>query len=714
VAEYLDPVVAEFTGDNSGLLSSIAESQAAMEAFAASAPTLGQSASPSGGAAEEAAAGLQAGAAAALAANAPEPEDFAPLIDAARAAGEKSGKELGRNLTEAEVAALSDQDFERLYGNLQASAGEAGRAAGTNLGRNLTEAEVAALGDDEFDTYLTHLRDTAQEASQAMEASAAGGGEAMAERWAGWAAEAEQAGAEAEIAGQEVEDLGNKTEDAGRKAAASRTNWLALGAGFLAVTAGPLLLSSAIVGVGYEIANLGGEARGQLQIVEENFRSAAAQASQAFEPAIQNITAGLDTMVHRIEPQMAEMFVQLRGPAQAFASGLEGSIEQGMQAAIPAVQAMGPVIAQVAGDLGPLFQGVAGFVTEMAGAFTGNGGNQWLGELADDMGRLLPVAGELVGEIGSGLLPILDAAANVARILGDVLNGLGSPIDTMIVGGIAVGRAWSMLTSGVDTAVTAWNKSVDVLEAVSGWISTHLGLTQADTVATAEAAVAQEAKATFTGEAAVADQAAAVAAGEAAVAIEAEGVAAAGAAVEMGAFLAALGPLVAIAGGAIIGWTVGVNIGDGLKSGLSSAWGDISGAMSDMAHGIENAFNDPLGIASPSTVMAARGQDVAAGVAQGIGAGAPMANAAAAAMANGMTTAFATGVSGGGGGYGPPSSSFGGGGGGGTSVYLTVQVTSPLGTPQEVADALLPIVQQINIDNGQSMFSHTGLKGGRF
>lgn len=682
--DYLDPIVAAIVGDNSGVLATIAETQAAMSEFAASAPTIGQF-GPQGAGAEEAAAALQAGTAAAMAAQ--SAQNFAPLKEAAGAAGKDAGEELGRNLTEAEVAALSDDEFDQYVQRLQDTAAEAGQQAGTRFGQNMTQAQTAAAGD--------------------------GGGAAMEARWAGFAQEAEaaqEAAAAVEEEGRAEEEAGTKAEEAGRKAADARTNWMLLGGVSLAVTAGPLALSAAIVGIGYEIANLGGEARGQMQIVDEVFRSSAAQAAQAFEPAVQNITSEFTGLARAVEPQMATMFMELRGPAEAFASDVGTSIKDGMQAAIPAVQAMGPVIAQIGADLDPLVEGMAGFVSEMAGAFTANGGNQWLAGLADDMGRLMPVVGELVGEVGSGLLPILDGAANVARILGDVLNGLGSPIDTMIIGGIAVARTWNLVTTGVDSAVNMWNKAVDALESVSGWISTHIGLTQADATATAAAATETEGMATALAAEGLAAEESTAGSAAAATGITAIGVAAIEAAAELATFLLDLAPFLALG---YIGFEAGEALGNAISSGMDSSQGNVHQSAYNLGQSVQSGFNSSLQIASPSRVMTQGGQDAAAGVEVGLAAGMPGVNSAASAMGTSMAAAFATSVSGGGagGGYGP---SYGGGGGGGVTNYVTIHVEAPLASASasEIVDAILPALQDSNLLNGQSMASHTGWKGG--
>jgi hypothetical protein len=77
----------------------------------------------------------------------------------------------------------------------------------------------------------------------------------------------------------------------------------------------------------------------------------------------------------------------------------------------------------------------------------------------------------------------------------------------------------------------------------------------------------------------------------------------------------------------------------GLVHGAESLLGDVAHIGSDVAHTLEGAFKDALGIFSPSTVMFAHGQNVAIGVAEGVIAATPRVIAAMNRMAMAMREA---------------------------------------------------------------------------
>ena len=95
-----------------------------------------------------------------------------------------------------------------------------------------------------------------------------------------------------------------------------------------------------------------------------------------------------------------------------------------------------------------------------------------------------------------------------------------------------------------------------------------------------------------------------------------------------------------IAAGLSAAWTtltstlpaMGAAIVSGIVSGLTSAWSSLTSSVSSMAEGVKGAFRKALGIASPSRVFAAYGQQTAAGYAQGVDRGGDEAEGAVRAL----------------------------------------------------------------------------------
>lgn len=683
---YLDPVVAKFTGDNADLLATIAESEGALEEYANSSPEQG----PVG----------------------PSESDLAA--------------------NEADALAAAQQ---RVADTAQESQGAVEEAA-TATEQLGSEAERASVGVEDmsarFESFANEERDAqaaaAQEAQYLSDLSAQFGAVSASSK-----------------------DAENATKDAGDAAKTASVNWMALGiaAGVaeFGIGAGVLGMSAAIVGAGYLIADFGGEAKGDLQQVEDAFRSTATQAAAVFQPALQQITQTLTGMAQEVEPEMAQMFQALSGPAESFFQGLAVSAEDGMSALVPAIQQMGPLIGSITGDLDPLLTGIAGFVQQMAAAFEAGGGQQELAQLAQEIGQLLPVVGELTGEVGAGLLPIMEALTPILTAAGNVLNALGPQGDTAVAAVLLLVQGMRLLQPVVgllDQGITlvaeaTANYTADLaaqadVAQIAAAGNEGLAVETEAAAAAAETAgpVYEQLAIEFEMEGVAAEGAGAETAA-AAVEIEAAGVAADEAAFSIGALALELLPWVAAA--AVAGFAAeelvnhwqtvanffeqlgsdmfsfGENLVDGLAQGIESAWQTVLAPVENLINGVKGAFTSMLGINSPSTVAMGYGQDTGEGYALGLegvtgrvtGASAALAASAAA----GLGTASAAVPAGG---------SAGSGSQGGTTVQVTMNfanVPFSVASASEIEQLLLPVLQQLDIRNGTNMttLATTGGRG---
>lgn len=593
-----------------------------------------------------------------------------------------------------------------------AMAGTAGAAEQTAAAMAEAEQAAAMSADELAEAIQGPLAVTDEEIQAtivATEELAAASGELAAELEVVNAAAEELVVSLAEVtaaedaAGRGADDAGSKTKAAGDAARDASTNWMMLGLAAAAVEfgigGGVLALSAAVVGIGYLISDFGGEAKGDLQEVEGAFRDTASQAAQAWAPALQEITQGLTSTVRDVEPQMSAMFSELQGPAEQFFAGLDQAAEQGMSALVPAIAQMGPLISSITSDLGPLAQGAAEFGQDMSQAFEAGGGQQGLAQLAQEIGQLLPVLGQLVGEMGAGLLPIAEALTPVLEGAANVLNALGPNFITVAGGAYLAYQAWQQINSVSGSLING-------LEKLSGWLAT-------DAVEQTEVGVTAE-------EATVGLEAEAVAAEEA-------GLAFAAAAIEMLPIVAAAAAVGLAAYELIDHWsdvvsffqnliaesfTWGENLVSGIGQGIESTWQTVIQPIETLVSGVENEFRTGFGIFSPSTMTREFGQNLGQGAALGIFDSIGGVEEAASSMTTRTMAAFGSGAAVAPSfGYAAPSAGGGSGGGGQTIVNLTVNVTSPFGTPPEVAEAVMSAVQQLNINNGTSMLSHNGLKG---
>ena len=706
MADYLDPVVAQFVGDNSDLLATIAESQGAMSEFAETAPGLGQS-------------NLQA------------PE-------AATAAGEQAGEEFGQAFVEQagnEIEANGEQELagvesealaasqQELAGSLgeSAEAAETATAATEGLGEAATvtglSAQNLAASFTAFQNEAANAAAETQQETQYLSQLAAQMGDAATQSKAAEAA----------------------TKDAGDAAKDASVSWMALAIAGAAVEVGigtgVLGLSAAMVGISYLLADFGGEAKGDLQEVEDAFRSTATQAAASFAPAAQEITQTLTGMVQSVEQPMAEMFQAISGPVEDFFDGLATSVEQGMDAMVPAVEQMGPLIASISTDLGPLAQGVAGFMQEMAAAFEAGGGQQELAQLASEIGQLLPVVGQLVGEVGAGLLPIAEALTPVLTAVGNVLNELGPNFDTL-VGVVLLGaEAFKILSPVLDLVDQGVGLVMSVTAEYTGQLAEQAALAGVAAAGNEELATTTTEAGTAAGTAApefeamaVGVEAEGVAAGEAAAtneiaatATEAAGVAADEAAFSIGALAVEFIPLVAavalatFAGYELVSnWSTiasffsnlgsemlgfGEDVVNGFVQGIESAWQTAIQPVEDLIDGVKNAFTSALGIFSPSTVTREYGLNTGQGFALGLNDSMDLVHGGAASLAAAAASGLGGATAGG--------AAIGGAGALGSSaqgaMQVTINITQPLGTPAEIEAAIMPVIQQLNLRNGTDM-----------
>lgn len=683
--DYLDPVVVRLTGDNADLLADIAESQGALEEFSQSGPeSSGTDVSESDLAANEADA--LAAAQQRVAAAAQESEG---AISEASTATEELGVETERASGLVAGMAVSYEDW-------------------------LAEQHAADNAAQEEAQYLSGL------ASQFSDVAA------------------------------KSKDAEDATNGAGDAAKSASTNWMALGISMgiaeFGIGAGVLALSTAIVGAGYLIADFGGEAKGDLQEVEDAFRNTATQAAASFAPAAQEITQTLTGLAQSVEPQVAEMFQSLSGPAEDFFQGLATSAEDGMSALVPAIEQMDPLISTITSDLDPLFTGIAGFVQQMAAAFEAGGGQQELAQLSQEIGQLLPVVGELVGEVGSGLLPIMEALTPILTAAGNVLNALGPDFDTGVAGVLLLVQGMRLLQPLVgilDQGITLVAEatanytadmaaSADVAAMAAG---VNEGLAVEVEAAGAAAATAgpefEQLAIEFEMEG-VSAESAGLETELAGTEIEAAGIAADEAAFSIGALALEFVPLIgwALAAGLVAGelithWSsvsqffeglgndmygFGEDIVDGLARGIEDAWHAVIAPVENMVNGVKGVFQNMLGINSPSTVARQYGMDTGEGYALGVedsfGRVVGASGALAAAAAAGLGTAGAA----------TPAGSGSSGGQGGTTVQ--VQITIPntpfsIATAAEIEEVLMPVLQQLNIRNGTDMttLATTGGRG---
>lgn len=683
--DYLDPVVAKFTGDNADLLATIAESEGALEEYANSSPETG----PVG----------------------PTESDLAANEADALAAAQQR------------VAAAAQESEGAVT-----QAGLATEELGTETERASGLVAGMAVSYEDWLAEQHAADDAAQEEAQYLSQ--------LAEQFANVAAQSK--------------DAENATNDAADAAKSATTNWmgLAIAGGLVEVGIGTgvLALSTAIVGVGYLIADFGGEAKGDLQEVEAAFRNTATQAAASFAPAAQEITNTLTGLAQSVEPQVAEMFQAMSGPAEEFFQGLAVSAEDGMSALVPAIEQMGPLIGSITSDLDPLLTGLAGFVQQMAAAFEAGGGQQELAQLAQEIGTLLPVVGELVGEVGSGLLPIAEALTPILTAVGNVLNALGPNFDTAAAGVLLVVQGMRLmqplvgiLDQGITLVAEATANytadmaaSADVASVAAG---VNEGLAAEVEAAGAAATTAGPEFSAMAAEVETEGFAAESAGLETALAgteIEAAGVAADEAAFSIGALALEFLPLVgwALAAGLVAGELIthwgevssffeglgndmygfGENIVDGLARGIEDAWHAVIAPIEDLGNGIKSAFSSILGISSPSTVSRQYGVDFGDGWVLGIqdstghvaGASGALAAAAAAGLGTAAAATPAAGAS--------PSSQ------GGTTVQVTIQIQNTpfsVATASEIEEVLLPVLQQLDIRNGTSMttLATTGGRG---
>lgn len=638
MADYLDPVVATVVGDISDLLAKIAEAQGAMTAFAEGAPAIQFDTGALGG-------GEQLGA------------DVAAGMETATPAVADLEQEM-RALEEAIAAAdsVAAEDTARLVEQTQAMLAAAEEA--TTMSH--VEAEGAAAAHQaalDHATALEQARQAAQEASFSF----------------------------------------------GTLGADARGLAIALGiveAATIATGLGVGVLGAAVVGAGFLIASFGGNAQDAFQQIEGAFRGTAEQASVAFEPAINAIIGDFRGLAQEVEPDVAEIFSSLAGPAEAFGAQFADAIAQGVDAAVPAIEQLEPLIATVAADIGPLVQGVAGFVQQMAAAFEAAGGGQELAGFASEIGQLLPVLGQLVGELGGGLLPVAEAVTPILTAIGDVLNALGPNFDTAIAAAILLGKGWSLIN--------------DVSGPLEAAFTTLQGL-MAEYTAGSEMAAAASA--------------------ETGAAMDAEAMEAELAAIAFADTVAAMLPIIAAAGlvalaayeivdhwSAVSGffeqaaqdaYNWGSDIGEGIGRGLTDAWNFIVKPIEDSINGIKNMFTSGFGIMSPSTVTRGYGVNLGEGVGLGVldslgGVQSQIGTFTAATLG-----AFGAGGIGGGtlGGGGVAAAPSAGGGQGSMVVYLSVQVEGqPFYTASaaEIEEVILPVLQQLNSRNGTTMAAQTG------
>jgi hypothetical protein len=731
-------------------------------------------------------------------------------IPRATAAGSAVGRAYGIALTEDTLGAgYDDAQYDQMLMRMAAAAGAADMEADA-LSRLTPAALEAAQG---YSAIGQAALDADDEASSAM-------GDVR--------AYLQDVGATAAMTGEKIEALGGSTMDLPSIFASSELS--AMG-----VASAVFGLGTAVVGAGLLIADFGGTAAGDLTQVKDAFRDTAQQASADFGPAMESITQDMVGLAQKVEPQVQEIFDGLEGPAEAFFQGLSSSAQEGMEGLVPAIAQLDPLIATIGSDLGPVVEGVDGFLQQMAAAFEGNGGQQALAEFAGALEQLLPVLGQVAGEMGEGLLrdatmlaPVIETVADAFAAIGPtgdmviidflaigkVISGITGPINTVIgtleglgqfmdLLGLDVTRLWTtQATEAATSAATVEEASGVIVEAeaqAAGAMEAEGAAAEtaaAEVVAAAETAgavweqtaleiegasaaggVAMEAEAsaaeTSAAEVVAAAETQAVAWEQMALDIEVSSVAAAGAmeaegaaALEMGAELGAVSMPMSIFIAAAAALTYGLfelgthyqdvtnffsgigssissglassdaqigiwasralsdlegpfqgaddvlygageDIVSGLGQGLTDAENDILGPLDSLGSSINNWFKSILGIASPSTVTRAYGQDYGLGFALGVGDSADLVHAASSSLASSAAGGFSSG----GGGGGSGSYGAGIGSGGTTTINLTVNVTQTSGTPTETGDAVVTALQQVNISNGTSMASHTGLKG---
>jgi hypothetical protein len=562
---------------------------------------------------------------------------------------------------------------------------------------------------------------------------------------------AEQLGTQLDALGAEEKIAGDAAADSGDKAKAAGMNWMALGlaAGVaeFGVGAGVFAMSAGIIGLGYEIAKFGGNTEDALQQIEGAFRGTAERASNVFEPAIESITQDFQNLAAYVEPDVEAIFKSLSGPAEAFGHNFAVSIADAFDAAVPAIEQVEPLMAGIAADAGQIFEGIAGFVQQMAAAFEAGGGSQELDKLAQEIDALLPVLGELTGELGGGLVIEAQILTPALQALADVFNALGPDGDAAVISLFAVAKVVNTLSGPVGTVVDAFRTVKSVVTSEWAAMVAAIDSTNAAVALAAEGAAAEQAGAEM---AAAAAEAAAgyeqlgldielesgaalesVAANEAAgAALSAEGVEALAAAAGIADLVAAALPFVAAA--AAIGvaayevvehWQAvsgffeqagddayqwGLDIGEGIGRGFEDAWNLIVKPIEDSINGIKNMFTSGFGIMSPSTVTREYGLFTGQGFGLGVLDSLPGVQGQIGAFTAGALGAFGAGGPGGGAGGGIAPTPGSGQGGGNTTYNLTVNVTEPFGTPAEIAEAVMVAVQQLNLRNGTTMLAVPG------
>lgn len=635
----IDPLVAAVVGDISDLVTQLAAAEGVMSGFAASAS--GIEFNPVTGGTERLGADLAAG-----------------LQDAAPAAEDLHAEMRALEQAIASADSVSAQDTEQLVRE--------------------TEAMLAAT----------------EEASSMSHAMAAGAEAAH-------QANLQQANSTGSLK-QAIDDADLSVGKLGEHAGSLLRTFGLLEAGGIGSAAVFSALGLSVLGAGLLIADFGGTAQAGLAQVEGALRGTAERASVAFEPAINSIVSDFRGLASYIEPDVQQMFTALAGPAEVAGHNLAGSLAQGFDAAVPAVEQIAPLLEHITADIGPLLQGVAGFGQQMAAAFEAGGGAGELDKLASEIGQLLPVIGQLAGEMGSGLLEDATLLTPALRAVADVLNALGPDGDA------AVGMLLMM------------GKAMSVINDVTGPLDTAIGLVKA---AMAEWTAGNEMAAASAVEAGAAMDAEAVEATVASAMIAESALAfipyaaAAAAVIAIGAELVmhwqAVSDFFGQLGSEAYDW--GVGIVDGIGKGIEDAWNAVFGPIESMVTNIKNWITHPLGISSPSTVTREYGLNFGQGFGLGVQDSQGLVHAAVGGLAASALGAFGAGgsVGGGGGAMFPSAVAPLSPGGGVTIGSLVINVEAPLAnaTPAEIANAIIPAIQSLNIDNGTSMTAHTGLKG---
>jgi phage-related protein len=646
------------------------------------------------------------------------PETAAGLTDAAAGAEELGAAETAATMSAEELAAAISEPM---------------AVSAEDLTRTAYEAELLAGDIQELTAAAEELGASADQAAADLAAVTA---------------ELDKEAQTAEVTKEKVDGLGESFKGL------VVTMGVVEGAAML-TGAGVLGLSAAVVGVGYLITDLGGNAQDAFTRIEDAFRNAAGVASQAFEPAINTIVGEFQGLAQHIEPDMQSLFTALVGPAESFGQGLADAIGHGMDALVPAIEQMEPLIASISADLGPLFVGVAGFVQDMSAAFEAGGGQQGLRQFAAEIGQLLPVLGELVGEIGAGLLPVVQVLTPMIEVFVDGLNAIGPGATTAIATAVLLAKGWSELNALSGTVINAYNAVASGVNWLTGALTGNAG-------AAASAATALTAEGAAADESAVGDAASAAAADVASVSLLDMAAAAASLVVEFLPLIAGVAA-VALAGyelvehwsdvtsffsqvggyitggieqmagdvpGTIEGMISGitgifpqaiqdmVNFGEsmiqGLIQGIQEMEQAVLGPIEDLGHRISSTFGSVLGIFSPSRVFQEHGQMIGAGLALGITDSLGAVGAAGLQLASAAGGGFGSPGAGSPGAYAPPTQS-GGGGQGAVQVYVTINIPSQpfsVASSTEIAQVVTSALQDSNLLNGVTMAAHSGVKGG--